>query len=60
MNEKIREEERSWLASSVGESSKDDWWSSVDVKTRGSVEGLGLLQDCCRFSCKTDVKLFQR
>ena len=29
------------------ESGKDDWWSSVDIKTRGSVEGLVLRQSCC-------------
>ena len=60
MNEKIREEERSfeWHHRDE-ESSKDDWWSSVDIKTRGSVEGLVLHQSCCKFSCKTDGKLFQ-
>ena len=46
------------MASSDEESSKDDWWSPVDIKTRGSVEGLILHQNCCRFSCKTDGKLF--
>ena len=48
------------VASSDEESSKDNWWSPVDIKTRGSVEGLVLHQNCCRFSCKTDGKLFQR
>ena len=40
------------------DSSKDDWWSAVDIRTRGSVEGLVWHQNCCGFSCKTDGELF--
>ena len=29
------------------DSSKDDWWSAVDIRTRGSVEGLVCQQSCC-------------
>ena len=48
MNEECQVEDRSAGGIIGGESGKDDWWSSIDVKARGSVEGLvftsGLLQ----------------
>jgi len=50
MNEEFQVEDRSAVGIIGCESGKDDWWGSSDVKARGRIEGLVLLQVLCRIS----------